>query len=51
VEQFSGFTREGDWLIFTPPTPLEHIEAIRVMTVSSVSWVAWKEIQAFGEVE
>ena len=51
AHQFAGVTHDGDWLVFTPDAPLEHIEAIRVMTVSSVSWVAWKEIQAFGEAE
>ncbi len=46
---FSGFTRDGDWLIFTPPAPLEGVTAVRVLTTASPSWVAWREVQVFGE--
>ncbi len=51
VHEFNGFTREGDWLVFSPSPALEHIRAIRVYTVTSPSWVAWKEIQVLGELE
>lgn len=51
VYEFSGSTTEGDWLIYTPETPLENVSQIRIQTIASPSWVAWKEIQAYGEVQ
>ena len=49
LHTFSQSTAGGDWLIFTPPSPIEGIQFIRVDTISSPSWVAWGEIQVFGE--
>ena len=51
VHEFNGTTNVNDWLIFTPPTPLENIRTIRIETVSSPSWVSWKEIRVSGETE
>jgi hypothetical protein len=48
VHEFQGQTREGQWLVFAPETPLEGVGQVRVQTVNSPSWVAWKEIQVFG---
>jgi hypothetical protein len=49
LHTFNQVTRDRDWLVFTPETPIDNIQVIRVQTVSSVSWVAWSEIQVFGE--
>ncbi len=48
VHQFEQFTRDGEWLVFTPTLPLESVQFIRVETLASPSWVAWSEIQVFG---
>ncbi|MDH3944375.1 MAG: discoidin domain-containing protein, partial [Anaerolineae bacterium] len=48
--RFSQSTAEGDWLVFTPESPLEDIQFIRIETLSSPSWVAWKEIEVYGEL-
>ncbi len=49
VHEFTGDTREGEWLVYTPDIPLQDVTAIRVVTNASPSWVAWKEIQVFAE--
>ena len=49
VHEFSQFTADLDWLIFTPEAPTENIQYIRVQTVSSPSWVSWREIQVYSE--
>lgn len=49
VHEFTGFTQDNDWLVFTPDIPLEKVVFIRIQTTSSPSWVAWKQIQVFGE--
>ncbi len=49
VHEFSGFTRDGDWLVFTPAAPLEGVRFVRVYTASSPSWVSWREVQVLGE--
>ena len=51
VHEFKQNTKDGDWLVFRPETPIENVEAIRIRTISSPSWVAWKEIQVRGEAE
>ncbi len=48
VYEFEGVTKDGDWLVFTPPAPLENVEAIGIRTISSPSMVGWKEIQVRG---
>lgn len=49
IHEFSGFTKDNDWLIFTPDQPLEKVSKIRIETISSPSWVSWKEIVVKGE--
>ena len=49
VHEFNGFTQDGEWLVFTPNTPIENIIQIRIQTINSPSWVSWKEIQVLGE--
>jgi hypothetical protein len=49
VQEFSGETQDGDWLVFSPSPPLEDVRYVRIETVSSPSWVAWREIQITGE--
>lgn len=46
---FNQPTAGGDWLIFTPESPVEDVQVLRIDTLSSPSWVAWGEIQVFGE--
>ena len=49
VHGFSQSTQDGDWLVFTPDTPIEDVQFVQIVTSVSPSWVAWKEIQVFGE--
>jgi hypothetical protein len=49
LHEFNGYTRDNEWLVFTPDAPLENVAYLRIQTISSPSWVAWKEIQVFGE--
>lgn len=49
VVRFSQVTRQDDWLVFTPDSPLTNVQVVQVETVSSPSWTAWKEIQVMGE--
>lgn len=48
VHRFTQFTRDGDWLVFNPHTPLENIRHVRIETLESPSWVSWFEIQVIG---
>ena len=48
AHEFSGDTRAGEWLVFTPTAPLDGVQAVRVQTVSSPSWVAWAEVEVYG---
>jgi len=45
LHEFAGFTTEGEWLIYTPPTPWEDVRFVRVRTTVSPSWIAWREIE------
>jgi hypothetical protein len=49
LHTFDGVTRGGEWLVFTPETPIDDIQFIRIETISSPSWVAWGEIVVLGE--
>jgi len=49
VHDFNEVTRDNDWLVFSPDTPLEEVRLVQIVTTSSPSWVAWKEIQVFGD--
>lgn len=49
VHEFSEATRDNDWLVFSPETPLEDVGHVQILTAASPSWVAWKEIQVLGE--
>ncbi len=49
VYEFSGPTADGDWLVFTPETPLSGVSQLRIQTVASPSWVSWKEIVVLGD--
>lgn len=50
VHEFSGLTKDNDWLVFIPGHPLENVRYIRIQTISSPSWVSWKEISVKGEL-
>ena len=49
VHEFTGFTNDSDWLVFTPDIPLDNVSHVRIQTTVSPSFVAWKEIQIYGE--
>lgn len=49
LHTFTQETAGGDWLIFTPVTPIDGIQSLRIDTLSSPSWVAWGEIEVYGE--
>ncbi len=46
--EFTGFTTDGQWLDYSPPTPWEDVRFLRVETTTSPSWVAWREIRVYG---
>lgn len=48
LHEFSGATKEPQWLEFSPSQPWQKIRYVRVETVSSPSWVAWREIRVLG---
>ncbi|MDH4176863.1 MAG: discoidin domain-containing protein [Thermoleophilia bacterium] len=48
LHEFSGQTKDPEWLEFSPPQPWTNVRHIRVETVSSPSWVAWREIRVLG---
>jgi hypothetical protein len=50
VHRFEQFTRSGEWLNFTPETPIPEVTAVRVNTLFSTSWVAWSEIEIYGVI-
>ena len=47
--RFEQYTYTGQWLVFTPETPLENVQIVRIETLNSPSWVGWLEIQVLGE--
>ncbi len=49
VYRFTGFTADGDWLVFTSQEPLKNVRVIRIQTSASPSWVSWSEIKVFGK--
>lgn len=48
IHRFNQPTRDGDWLVFQPGTPLQNIRFVRIETLESPSWVSWFEIQVLG---
>jgi len=46
--EFYGYTSKGQWLEWTPQTPISNVRYIKVETVQSPSWVAWFEIEPYG---
>jgi F5/8 type C domain len=48
LHEFSGFTKEPEWLQDNPAAPWQGIRYVRVETVQSPSWPAWHEIRVFG---
>ena len=45
LNEFTGFTRDGQWLTYSPPTPWKDVRFLRIETTESPSWVAWREIR------
>jgi hypothetical protein len=43
--RFSGDTRDGQWLEFTAPSPVEQIRYVRVTTLASPSTIGWRELE------
>lgn len=50
LHTFRQETQGGEWLVFTPETPIDNVQIIRVDTLNSPSWVAWGEIIVYGEL-
>jgi hypothetical protein len=49
VRVFNKTTREGEWLVFKPATPLKSIRYVRVETTALGDlWPAWHEISILG---
>jgi hypothetical protein len=46
--EFSGFTKEPEWLEVSPAQPWRDIRYVRIETAESPSWVAWWEIRVLG---
>ncbi len=42
---FSGFTSDGEALVYAPASPIPSVQYVRVETTTSPSWVAWREIE------
>jgi hypothetical protein len=50
VHEFSGITKDNQWLTFITDKPIENVRYIRIQTITSPSWVSWKEISVKGEL-
>ncbi len=48
IHTLNQITSDGEWLMFTPPAPLENVRYIHIETKESPSWVAWFEIEVIG---
>ncbi|TMD26227.1 MAG: discoidin domain-containing protein [Chloroflexi bacterium] len=48
VHTFSGTTRDGNVLTWTPSSPLTGVRVVRILTTRSSSFVAWREIALIG---
>lgn len=48
VQRFDQVTSTGDWLVFTPPSPLKNIRYVRIESVEGTDWVGWLEMQVLG---
>ena len=48
LHEFNGYTKEPQWLEYTPAAAWQGIRYVRVETVQSPSWPAWHEIRVFG---
>lgn len=44
---FDRYTRDMQWIEFSPPVPWEGIRTLRIETKESPSWVAWREIEVY----
>jgi F5/8 type C domain/Cellulase (glycosyl hydrolase family 5) len=51
LHEFSGITRDGQAITFSPPEPWAGIQFIRIETVETPSWVSWREIEIIGTPE
>jgi len=45
LHEFGRYTRTGEILGCSPPTPWEGIRYVRIETVESPSWVAWRDVE------
>ncbi|HEX5826516.1 MAG TPA: discoidin domain-containing protein [Candidatus Limnocylindrales bacterium] len=43
--RFYGDTRDGQWLEFAAPSPVEQIRYVRVTTLASPSTIGWREVE------
>lgn len=45
VNVFTGFTTDGEALVFSPASPIASVQFVRIETTVTPSWVAWREIE------
>jgi len=48
VHRFDQVNRTGDWLVFTPATPLRGIRYVHIESLEGTEWVGWLEVQVLG---
>lgn len=45
MQEFQGFTEDGQWIIIQMPEPIRGVRFIQIKTTNSPSWISWREIQ------
>jgi len=45
IVRFAGATRDGDWLEYADPAPVERVRYVRVTTLATPSMIGWREIE------
>lgn len=48
VQRFDQITSTGDWLVYTPESPIKGIRYVRIESVDGTEWVGWLEVQVLG---
>ena len=43
--RFAGDTRDGEWLEYVAPAPIERVRYVRVTTLATPSMIGWREIE------
>lgn len=48
VQRFDQVTSTGDWLVYTPESPIKGIRYVRIESLEGTNWVGWLEVQVLG---